>query len=435
MATRLVQIESAGLLSRVLAPPPAYHMIPGNPPLMFVPDRSRLYSVLANADPDSIALPGAGPLAEPPAIRFEDEPSALTLNIAQTCNLACSYCYADEGRFGTESQLMPAGVARQAIHRHIHQARSRSVTLGFIGGEPLLNRPVLYESVAYAVAEANVRRLRIGFGITTNGALVSPADISLFQAHAFAVSISVDGGRATHDSQRRTKTGDPSFDTIVKRIGPLLSNPGMAKVTARATLSRRNLDVSACLNELASAGFAEVGFSPLTTGPDASLCLTGDDWPALLAAMSDAGRREWDRVKHTRAPLRFSNLATAWKQLYRGACDPLPCRSAAGYVSLSADGSYYTCHRTIGKPSLELGDLTSGPSREARWSFAGSRHVDQQEPCRSCWARYLCGGGCHAEVIESGRPACDYIRGWLEFCISLYPEVLSLRPDLLRGTA
>ena len=67
----------------------------------------------------------------------------------------------------------------------------------------------------------------------------------------------------------------------------------------------------------------------------------------------------------------------------------------------------------------------------ARRHFAESRHVDRQEPCRSCWARYLCGGGCHAEVLSAGRSGCDYIRGWLEFCISLYPAVLTQRPDLL----
>jgi uncharacterized protein len=38
----------------------------------------------------------------------------------------------------------------------------------------------------------------------------------------------------------------------------------------------------------------------------------------------------------------------------------------------------------------------------------------------SCWARYLCGGGCHHEVIARGRPACDYIRGWLHYCLGAY---------------
>jgi uncharacterized protein len=324
--------------------------------------------------------------------------------------------------------------ARRAIERHIKLARSRRLTIGFIGGEPLLNRRVLYASVDYAVEEAKRCGVRISFGITTNGSLLSRDDIALFREHGFAVSISLDGGEEAHDASRRFKSGGPSFEEVVRRVKPLLANPGRAALAARATLTRRTLDVTACLDGLAAAGFNEAGVSPLMTGPDASLRLAGNDWMLLLDSMKSAGRREWDRIKQTRAPLRFSNLATAWKQLYRGACDALPCRSAAGYVSLGADGIYYTCHRTVGKPLFALGDLDSGPSRQARWNFVSDRQVDRFQQCHSCWARYLCGGGCHAEVIEAGRPACDYVRGWLEFCIRLYPEVLSLRPDLLTKT-
>jgi uncharacterized protein len=53
------------------------------------------------------------------------------------------------------------------------------------------------------------------------------------------------------------------------------------------------------------------------------------------------------------------------------------------------------------------------------------RHVHRQEPCNACWARYLCGGGCHHEVIHRGRPACDYIRGWLHYCLGAYLRLSS----------
>jgi uncharacterized protein len=179
------------------------------------------------------------------------------------------------------------------------------------------------------------------------------------------------------------------------------------------------------------AGFAEVGVSPLRTGPNPELCIAGNEWMELLAQMKTAAEREWRRVALHGGNFRFSNLASALKQLYRGACEVLPCRAAAGYVSLSAEGRYSTCHRTVGDPSSDLGGLGSGPSTEKRRRFVEGRRVDTQEPCRSCWARYLCGGGCHAEVLSAGRSGCDYIRGWMEYCISMFPQVLTLRPDLV----
>ena len=59
---------------------------------------------------------------------------------------------------------------------------------------------------------------------------------------------------------------------------------------------------------------------------------------------------------------------------------------------------------------------------------SAERHVDRQEPCRSCWARYLCGGGCYHEVERRGRIACDYIRDWLTFCIASYAEISAKAP-------
>jgi uncharacterized protein len=75
-----------------------------------------------------------------------------------------------------------------------------------------------------------------------------------------------------------------------------------------------------------------------------------------------------------------------------------------------------------------LGEVQAGvdPQRQREWLAA--RHVHLQEPCRSCWAKYLCGGGCHYEVVHRGRPACDYIRGWLHYCLEAYIHMLEGKP-------
>jgi uncharacterized protein len=51
------------------------------------------------------------------------------------------------------------------------------------------------------------------------------------------------------------------------------------------------------------------------------------------------------------------------------------------------------------------------------------------QPCSTCWARYLCGGGCYHEVARRGRPGCDYIRGWLAFCLGAYAELSMIYPQ------
>jgi uncharacterized protein len=135
-------------------------------------------------------------------------------------------------------------------------------------------------------------------------------------------------------------------------------------------------------------------------------------------------------VRDGAAP-RFANLWIALKEIHRGSAKPLPCGAALSYLSLDAEGRYHTCHRTIGDARFALGSLATGLDDAAREAFLSARHVDQQEPCRSCWARYLCGGGCHAEVVSAGRTGCEYIRGWLEYCLARYDEVMRERPELI----
>jgi uncharacterized protein len=428
----LFQIQLAGESPAPAAAIPEFHVIEGKQRVLLAVNGSRLYLAGGRLDDSSLfdeirALPSGPPVAETMA-----QPAALSLNIAQSCNLACSYCYAEEGRFGGAPKWMTIETAKQAIRRHIRQAVSKQVSVGFIGGEPLLNRAVLHESVRCAVQEAALRGIAITFGITTNGTLLRDSDLDLFRSYPFAVTVSLDGGRESHDALRPTVHGQGSFEPAIAAIAPLLANPGKARVSARVTVTRKNMDIGAHIAALAAAGFQEAGVSPMRTGPDPELQIAVGDWPALLARMQAAALADWRRANETGGRLRFSNFSTALRQLYRGACNALPCGAAASYVSLSADGRYYTCHRTIGDSKFDLGDLDTGPSRELRTLFAASRAVDRQEPCRSCWARYLCGGGCHAEVMRIGREGCDAIRGWLEFCISLYPEVLAERPDLLR---
>ena len=99
-------------------------------------------------------------LDAPPAIDdrpLENPPiHALSLAVAQKCNLGCTYCYAQQGTFGGPPKSMPAETARRSIDLLLdgHAAGSR-VTLAFLGGEPLANRPVIRDATRYA---AIVRR-------------------------------------------------------------------------------------------------------------------------------------------------------------------------------------------------------------------------------------------------------------------------------------
>jgi uncharacterized protein len=156
------------------------------------------------------------------------------------------------------------------------------------------------------------------------------------------------------------------------------------------------------------------------------------DLAKMLDQLRECGRRfEAAVIAGERYP--FMNAVNAMREIHAGTHRPYPCGAGAGYFGVSAEGGLYACHRFVNDEAGAMGNVWLGVDREGQSEWLETRHVHRQEPCSSCWARYLCGGGCHHEVISRGRPACDFIRGWLHYCLEAYTRLLAARPDYFIG--
>jgi uncharacterized protein len=436
----LVQIESAG--ARLTAVPPAAvhrfrsefgeHVLVVNGSRVFsLPDDVAAALDRASVEEIEPLLEGLGissapyivdaPLSGPPL-------RSLSLAIAQRCNLACTYCYAQEGGFGREERAMSRETAFAAVDLLFAGAGPGDrVQLTFLGGEPLTHRELLYECTERAAILSVRRGVRVGFSLTTNGTLVTPEDAGFFERHGFSVTVSLDGVGEANDRQRMFKDGRGSYRRVLDRVQPLIQAQRRMQVSARVTVTPDNLRLRETLIAFLDLGFHSVGFSPMLRSPGGSGEMSAFDLEAMLAAMIECGREFEGRV-HRGERFAFANLYTALHEIHKGTHRPYPCGAGAGYFGVSAEGGIYACHRFVEDPAGWMGNVGAGVDRVRQDAWLHTRHVHRQEPCRSCWARYLCGGGCHHEVIHRGRPACDYIRGWLGYCLQAYTRMLEIRP-------
>jgi uncharacterized Fe-S cluster-containing radical SAM superfamily protein len=220
---------------------------------LFLPDGSRLFDL----DPDLLdevehaletgavtALLDRLQLRE---VRYIDDAPldpppvhALSLAVAQACNLACTYCYAQGGEFGGTARSMPLEVAERSVDMLVGGAAPGArLNLAFLGGEPLVNRDVLQAATRRARAMAAERGIEITFSITTNGTLLTAEDAQFFEEHGFAVTVSLDGPREAHDAQRPFRGGRSSYDVIMRNVAPLLALQRRMQVSARVTVARR----------------------------------------------------------------------------------------------------------------------------------------------------------------------------------------------------
>jgi uncharacterized protein len=176
---------------------------------------------------------------------------------------------------------------------------------------------------------------------------------------------------------------------------------------------------------LAAEGFPRSGFSPVRLGFGA---LGDADWTAWTTASVALAEREL-AVLLAGGDTGYDNFVTALRRLHGGWAAPFPCGAGGGYASVATDGRWYACHRAIGNDEYALGDADRPVDPARQQAFLAARHVERVEPCRGCWARYLCSGGCHQEAPARTDASCDAIRAWLEFCLDAYCTLQDARPD------
>ncbi|MES2111293.1 MAG: radical SAM protein [Bacteroidota bacterium] len=424
---------------------PQIHLVPGaSGTQLLVPNGSRLYRIspeiaqrlkgmLDNRNEPGISAELVALGLDTPAM-ITDEPlqspavHAISLAIAQKCNMGCSYCYADQGDFGGPMKNMPLETAKKSIDLLLKSHKEGDkAQLTFLGGEPLINRKALREATAYAYEKAFAENINIGFSVTTNGTLLTADDAVFFEQYGFSVTVSLDGLKEQHDLLRPMKGGAGSYERIMENIKPLLEAQRKMQVSARVTVTPDNLDLPGTLDAFVDMGFHSIGFSPLLRSSSGTKEMSEADMKEMLAGMIACGLKfEENVLKKTRYP--FLNMVNALKEIDKGTHRPYPCGAGAGYMGVSADGDLAACHRFVNEPAGKMGDIAGGVDPLLQNNWLASRHVHQQQPCNQCWARYLCGGGCHHEVLEKGRNACDYIRGWLHYTLQAHERLSRMAP-------
>ena len=90
----------------------------------------------------------------------------MTLHLTNDCNLQCSYCYVCQ-----KPEYMNRSTAEHAV-RLAAASGEPSCGIIFFGGEPLLCRDTIRDTVAYCRAMERERPVRFHFKMTTNGTLL-----------------------------------------------------------------------------------------------------------------------------------------------------------------------------------------------------------------------------------------------------------------------
>lgn len=373
--------------------------------------------------------------------RVRDDTSELRVTVLTTlqCNFACGYCiqgdHGDYNRTAARMSMESAEAVARWVEERMDALIPEKFVLTFFGGEPLLNKPVMYFLAERLWNASTARGLRMQINVITNGLLLTPDVVDRLERFGLnGIKVTLDGDRDAHNRMRPLRGGQGTFDKIIHNL---------RQVAGRCTISiGGNFDEStvdsypALLDFLSTQDFARhisrVAFKPVirdvmpavSAGPEPvrsgsrfiPLTPVGDGKPLGGTCMTSAGTATPksacdschfadDQMAFLREETKKRGFQTS-DGVHMGPCE-IHRRHA---YTIGPDGDLYACPGFTGDSKMATGHI----HRQITTSrTAAARRFDQLaawKECRDCTFIPVCAGGCtvasHAELGDMNAPNC-----------------------------
>lgn len=349
--------------------------------------------------------------------RIEPAIRSLTINVAQICNLACTYCAAGgDGTYGSKVKTPELEKTLKQIAfllEHVPPGDRFNIT--FLGGEPLMYPDIIRTIVRDAKLLVAGRDIDLRFDIVTNGTLVTPEIAEMLASMKAGVTVSIDGAPEDNDKARVTKSGKGSSAMILKGLAELIKvQDRLGSLTAGAVFGAHNLNVVGPKDHAAVGpkdhavvrawkflaefpfDFIKFDFAAEIGDELASRKFASGVLEVADLAFANGGEKELRRL-HT------------FDHLFRTLDDQVRiqnhCLAGKTHLQLDTDGKFTACQWFVGQKDELLGEgLRLDTSAKNKRLAEFSSPLIEKNGCGSCWARHICGGGCmHVNKVKTGN--------------------------------
>ncbi len=351
---------------------------------------------------------------------------ALCLHIAHDCNLACKYCFAEEGEYHGGRSLMSYEVGRKALDFLIANSGNRvNLEVDFFGGEPLMNFQVVKDLVAYGRSQEKEHNKKFRFTLTTNGMLLNDEVMEFANREMANVVLSVDGRKEVHDFMRPTRNGKGSYDLIIDKFKRMAELRNQTNYYVRGTFTHYNLDFSKDVLHLADLGFKQISAEPVVAPNTQPYAIKEEDLPKLFEEYDLLAREMVEREKAGKGFNFFHFMIdlTGGPCLYKRLSG---CGSGTEYLAVTPWGDLYPCHQFVGMEEFKLGNVDAGIEKQELVDEFKLCNVYAKDKCKDCFARFYCSGGCaansynfHGNLLDAYDIGCELERKRVECAIMI----------------
>ena len=304
----------------------------------------------------------------------------LTLHITNKCNLRCTYCYVAKGE-----KTMAKKTAFAAVD--LAASEKKPCGLIFFGGEPLIERELIYDIVAYSQKIKKETGQVFYYKMTTNGTLLDEEFLKFSRGINMMVGFSHDGHM--QDDCRLFGNGEGTAEILAEKIPLLLQYQpyAIAMCTVNPETAQK---LSSSVEWLFDRGFRYITISP---NYDKSA-----NWDKKTLGLLKAEYKKLAElyIKWTKANMKFYLSCFEMKILshLRGEkyCEDR-CQLGKKQLSVAPDGKLYPCVQFVGDPEYEMGDVFFGIDGEKRKAIE-IKGSEVSPVCESCAIKLRCNHTC-----------------------------------------
>ncbi|MCW4029407.1 MAG: radical SAM protein [Candidatus Bathyarchaeota archaeon] len=348
------------------------------------------------------------------------------VNATQKCNLNCSYCFVDKGRFSYNDQRCEALSPQTAKHLVEELPRklpwAKHFCIHFYGGEPMLN----LKAIDQAIDAASQSGVEFSFAVTTNGTVATKKAMTTLKRGNFNVVLSIDGPSHIHNECRKTKHGEPTHAKVLEFLQKAKSEGLHVR---GSSVVRRGWSLKEACAYLDTLPVDAVKAQAVRLPPENPLSLGESERSDYFSHLQQIGQEAIDSIKNGKVPRddRFNHRVL--QLLCKMSRDSF-CGAGTRTFGMSSDGTMLPCVLLAGKQETALGNIGDG----GEWAKNGVTWAKKHKPrreCFECWALPLCGGGCPAMLSVCGDDECELVRMNCEVALQIYAAFLDHPQDLL----
>ena len=357
----------------------------------------------------------------------------IVLQVTQNCNLRCSYCAYSGSYFNRAhtNKRMRVETALRAVDFFLARSSGvEEVTIGFYGGEPVLEFDLIKQVVEHVEKHYPARKVRYNF--TTNLTLFTDEVIDYVLEKNIQIMISIDGPQPVQDKYRTFVNGKGSFATVmanarrIKERDPnyyqtcftnTVASPGEDYESIREFLDHSELfgPLHSSFTQVNDVGLKEA----VTYGDEYYRMVRREKFKMLLFTLGeiDSSRasrmfaQEKATILHTNRELIGGGTLHSKKGHPGG-----PCVPGLHRFFVDVDGNFYPCERITEDAAFQVGNLDTGFDLEKVEKIINVGRCTKEE-CLTCWAFLHC-GTCIANMVEEASATrearlrrCPQVRG------------------------